>query len=381
MPGKMLSSVYLTMLAGPVPLPVPKPVVDAVTSVQVTTRATDPSGFQISFTLADSSPLQALFLLAPVSPVMQIRVVLFVTMNYLPQVLIDGIMTHHQIEPGGQSGYSTLTISGEDLTAVMKLITLPGLPFPAMTAEARVAAILAKYAAYGVVPEIIPSIVPDISIPVQRMPTQKGNDYDYLKLMADAAGYVFYVDPGPLPGMSRAYWGPEIKFGIPQQALNVNQDTWTNVDSLHFSYEPDKSTLPIVFIQDPMTKAPIPIIIPPVTPLNPPLGLFVPVPPNVEVMSETSKLDPGQALMQGMARASRSADVVSGIGTLDVVRYGQILKARQLVGVRGAGPAFDGLHYVDSVTHNLAKGEYKQSFTLKRNALIANTPIVPTMGI
>jgi hypothetical protein len=377
----VLSSAYLTILAGPVPLPVPKPVVDAVTSVQVTTRATDPSGFQVSFTLADSSPLQALFLLAPVSPVLQIRVILFVTMNFLPQVLIDGIITHHQVEPSGPSGHSTLTVSGEDLTAVMKLLTLPGIPYPAMPPEARVALILAKYAAYGVVPLIVPSVVPDIPIPVERIPTQKGNDYDYLKLLADAAGYVFYLEAGPLPGMTTAYWGPEIKFGIPQPALNINMDSWTNVESLHFSYEPDKSTLPIVFIQEPITKAPIPIPIPPVTPLNPPLGIFVPVPPNVELMTETSKLDPGLALMLGMARASRSADVVSGSGTLDVVRYGQVLKARQLVGVRGAGPAFDGLHYVDSVTHTLSKGEFKQSFTLKRNALIANTPVVPTIGI
>jgi hypothetical protein len=158
-------------------------------------------------------------------------------------------------------------------------------------------------------------------------------------------------------------------------------DAWTNVGSLNFTYEPDKSTLPIVFIQDPITKAPIPIVIPPVTPLNPPLGIFVPVPSTTDVMTETSKLDPGLALLLGMARASRSADVVSGSGTLDVVRYGQVLKARQLVGVRGAGPAFDGLHYVDSVTHNLSKGEYKQNFTLKRNALIANTPIVPTIAM
>ena len=55
-------------------------------------------------------------------------------------------------------------------------------------------------------------------------------------------------------------------------------DAWTNVGSLNFTYEPDKSTLPIVFIQDPITKAPIPIVIPPVTPLNPPLEIFVPVP-------------------------------------------------------------------------------------------------------
>ena len=44
--------------------------------------------------------------------------------------------------------------------------------------------------------------------------------------------------------------------------------------------------------------------------------------------------------------------------------------------MRGAGLAFDGLHYVDSVTHTLKPGEYKQSFTLKRNALIANLPPV-----
>ena len=231
------------------------------------------------------------------------------------------------------------------------------------------------------IPLIVPSVVPDIPIPVQRIPTQQGNDYDYLKMLAEAAGYVFYLDPGPLPGMTQAYWGPAIKFGIPLPALSINMDTWTNVDTLHFNYEPDRSTLPIVFIQDPLTKAPIPIPIPPVTPLNPPLGIFVPFPPDLEIMTETSKLDPGLALMRGMAHASRSADVVSGSGTLDVVRYGHVLKARRLVGVRGAGPAFDGLHYVDSVTHTLSKGEFKQSFTLKRNALIANTPIVPTIGI
>ena len=61
-----------------------------------------------------------------------------------------------------------------------------------------------------------------------------------------------------------------------------------------------------------------------------------------------------------------------------MLRYGQILNARQLVGVRGAGPGFDGLHYVDSATHKIQAGQYKQSFTLKRNALISDLPLVPT---
>ena len=32
--------------------------------------------------------------------------------------------------------------------------------------------------------------------------------------------------------------------------------------------------------------------------------------------------------------------------------------------MRGAGPAFDGLYYVKSVTHDIKRGEYKQNFTL-----------------
>ena len=60
----------------------------------------------------------------------------------------------------------------------------------------------------------------------------------------------------------------------------------------------------------------------------------------------------------------------------DVVRYGHILKARQLVGVRGTGLAYDGLYYVKSVTHKIKRGEYKQSFELSRNGLISTVPRV-----
>ena len=84
-------------------------------------------------------------------------------------------------------------------------------------------------------------------------------------------------------------------------------------------------------------------------------------------------------IMVGMARASETADVVSADGSLDVLRYGQILRARQLVGVRGAGVAFDGLYYVESARHQIKLGQYKQSFSLKRNALVSNLPAVPTM--
>jgi hypothetical protein len=47
-----------------------------------------------------------------------------------------------------------------------------------------------------------------------------------------------------------------------------------------------------------------------------------------------------------------------------------------LVGVRGVGPAFDGLYYVKSVTHRIKRGEYKQNFSLTRNGLVSTVPTV-----
>jgi hypothetical protein len=83
------------------------------------------------------------------------------------------------------------------------------------------------------------------------------------------------------------------------------------------------------------------------------------------------------ALSKGLARAAGSQDAVRGEGSLDMLRYGRVLKARQLVGVRGAGLAFDGLYYVNRVTSRIRRGEFRQSFSLVRNGLVSTVPGVP----
>jgi hypothetical protein len=65
----------------------------------------------------------------------------------------------------------------------------------------------------------------------------------------------------------------------------------------------------------------------------------------------------------------KTSDVVSANGTVDVLRYGRVFKARQQAAVRGAGNYYDGKYYVKSVTHNIKRGEYKQSFTLSRGGV------------
>jgi hypothetical protein len=247
-----------------------------------------------------------------------------------------------------------------------------------MPREARVALILAKYAWLGLVPVVVPSLMVDVPFPTQEIPRHKGKDLAYLRLLAGEVGYVFYLDPGPAPGTSRAYWGPEVKVGPPQPALNVNMDAHTNVESLSFTFNSEGKTLPVVFVQNPLTKAPVPVPVPDVSPLNPPLGKVPPIPKNVEPVTLSGKYSSVRASLLALAKASRSSDAVTGTGTLDVLRYGRVLKARGLVGVRGAGQAFDGLYYVKSVTHQIRRGEYKQSFTLTRNGLVSTVPRVPT---
>jgi hypothetical protein len=369
----VLKGIHLTLMIGPaVPVPVPQVVLDALTSVTIrTTSGETSSGFELTFTLSNRSPLHTIFLLSGGAMPPLIRVIIVATVSGTPHVLMDGVMLNHEVSPGTDAAHSVLTVKGRDLTAVMDFIDFSGIPYPAMPNFARVMSILAKYAALGIVPLTVPEIVTDIPVPTSRIPRHQGKDLRYIQRLARESGYVFYLDPGPAPGASVAYWGPEIKVGVPQPALNTNMDAHTNVESLQFSFDKERKKLPVVFIQEEATKAILPIPIPDITPLNPPLGLVPPIPPRVEPLANSVFASPLQAVMMGLSEASRSSDAVFASGNLDVLRYGHILKARQLVGVRGAGPAFDGLYYVRSVTHSINRDEYKQSFQLARNALVS----------
>lgn len=379
----LAKGIQLTLLIGPiVPVPAPRVVLDALDSVQVTTAAGSASGFQLTFQITAKSELNTIFLIAAGTNTSlgtpPLRVMLIVTLNGTPQPLFDGVMTHVEVTPGSQGSPGTLTVTGEDVSKAMDMQDFSGLPFPAMPIEARVALLCAKYAPFGLIPLIIPALFPDVPIPIDKIPAQRGTDLEYIRELADQVGYVFYIEPGPAPGTNIAYFGPEIKVGAPQPALNVDMDALTNVENLSFSFDPTQGVLPVVFIQNQLTRAPIPIPIPNLNPLQPPLGALPTPIATLKILKDTAKLNPMQAILRGLAEAGKSQDTVSGRGSLDVLRYGRLLKARGLVGVRGVGIAYDGLYYVKSVTSNLRRGEFKQSFELTRNGLVSITPRVPT---
>jgi hypothetical protein len=363
----MLDNVQLRLFIGPIiPLTPPREVMDALSEVEVKIVDVGQSGFKLTFSIDKQSPLQILFLLTGGLPLLFMRVVI----------------TDNNVAPGDKGSSSTLTLMGKDLTALMDQSKPSGFPFPAMPAEARIALLLLKYAIFGVVPLIIPSVLLFVPLPIDQIPSQQGTDLEYIRYLADEAGYVFYIDPGPKPGVSKAYWGPQVKVGPVQPALGIDMDAYTNVESMRFSFDQERNKIPLLFIYNSQTGISFPIPIPPITPLNPPLGLIPPLPTNLlppdltPFGDDLAKRPIPQAIMMGLARAAQNAEAVSCDGSLDVTRYRGVLQARQLVGVRGAGPAFDGLYYVKSVTHKIKRGEYKQDFTLTRNGLVSTVPTV-----
>ena len=394
----MLKGVQLSMRIGDVvTMPVPQEVIESLTSVQVTSGSGQRSGFQLSFTTGKRSLITTTLLPAGFFDPPR-RVILTVTINGRAEVLCDGCITRHEVQASNDPGQSTLTLTGEDLSVLMDMVDFTGIKrYPAMPFEVRALICLAPYAAFGVIPKIIPSVIVAVENPLTRMPGHQGTDYEYLRYMAESVGYVFYLEPGPMPGMNFAYWGPEIKFGVPQPALTVNSDAHSNVDSMNFSFDGTSKKLFIFYVQTPATPpVSFPIPLPDITPLNPPLGPKVPFPLRTEFLNRPPerrrrplppededseegnvRMPPTQAALIAMAKASRSADVITASGQLNVLRYGRPLKARQLVSVRGAGRAYDGFYYVKSITHNLKRGEYKQSFSLSRNAHLPFSESVP----
>jgi hypothetical protein len=160
----VLKGVHLSLLMGPAVAAsrVPAHVIDALVSAQVTSSA-GRSGFQLVFAWSKGSPIDRDLQAGSFDPLT--RVILVTTVNGTPEVIIDGLVTRQEMSPSDDPGRSTFTLTGEDLSIAMDLVSLTGLiPYPAMPAEARVLLILAKYLIFGVAPLVIPSPLIDIKV-------------------------------------------------------------------------------------------------------------------------------------------------------------------------------------------------------------------------
>lgn len=377
-----LLGVRLTLLIGPtVAVPAPPPLMEALHEVEVTHRDDGQSGFSVTFKVGRSGPAALLDYALLSNPLLKPfnRVILMVTFNARPHVLMDGIIARQELAQGQDPGTSTLTVKGEDVSVMMDREERSA-EHPAQNEMLIAAKLILSYAQYGLIPVVIPPIAFDFPIPIERVPVQQGTDLEYLRALAERHGYVFYVAPGPVPFTNRAYWGPSIRVGLPQPAITVNMGPETNATLDEASKDGLAPAMVEGTIQDRTTNQKLPVRT--FGSLQPPLASMpawlVDATNLRRRQLRTSGPNATQAMAQAQGASESTMDAVKLAGELDAGSYGGVLHARGLVGVRGAGFSYDGFYYVKKVTHKISLGRYSQRFELVREGLGSTTPVVPT---
>jgi hypothetical protein len=393
-----ISSIQLSLRIGQAsPSPAPAEIMNALQSVEIMQSET--SGFQISL-LAQRGPQVSADYSLLSSSLLQAgnRVIISVTVNATPQVVMDGVITHQQFTSGG-NGTMMLTLTGMSINALLHLYQT-SVPYPGMSDAMIASLILLKYKVLGFNSTVIPPAISSIPSPTERVPQQSVSDGDYLQSLAADHGYVFFVTPGPTPGQNKAYWGPPNRSGQAQKALTVDSGPATNVEAINFSYDATAPQQVFGSVSDENTEQVLPLFTlgvlgSPLTGavgsffssavgalnkaagalfssvLGPPLATASPLTINPSFVRKTLLGFQGSSVADALMRAQSMTDqslaaVVTVEGTLDVLRYGAILTAPGIVGVRGAGNSYDGNYYIRSVSHQISRGQYKQQFSLAR---------------
>jgi hypothetical protein len=374
-----LLGIHLTLLIGPnKPAPAPATLAEALQSVEVTQSDEKRSGFQISFAVGRSMPWELLEYTALSSPLLRpfSRVILLVRFGIAPRILMDGFITNIQLAPRNVPGTSLLTVTGEDVSVMMDLKEEVR-EHPVQDEETIATEIIESYRSQlGVVPKVVRPKFPDLPLATERTEVQTKTDLEYLTDMAHRHGYTFFVTPGREPMDNQAYWGPPRRIPVKQPALSVNMGSATNVETIDFAYNALAPTLvsgellgQAPFFVRPHSPAPLA--------LRPAMSFQSEHIRETVFSSDIKGLTREQAKSQAQAMADKSMDqTVTASGEVDAAHYGDLITARSVIGLRGAGLSFDGLYYVKSVTHSIKRGSYRMKFALAREGLGTTTPFV-----
>ena len=376
--------IQLAVLAGnqEVPTPIGPELADLLIDAEVTEVADGQAAFRITFGAqrTDDGKGMEIEVLSDGRLTPGNRVLIMAMQAALPTVLIDGLITDLWLDPAKNPSQSKVVISGADLSVAMDLTEkIQG--YPDMDDELIVLEILAQYERFAIVPETIPPAESDFPTIVQRTPIQHGTDLEYLYDLANRYGYVFTLRPGAVPLTNTAYWGPPKRIGIPAPALTVGNSTFVNVDELVFMQDGRAAFQVSGLIPGPLEETPaLPVLALEPT-LLPPLALKSPFPMSsllgMRLPTGSDGFDEIRAMGFAQGRVNKSSTTVARAeGKLKVDKYGSILRAGGLVGVRGAGMTFDGNWSIAEVHHKLKRNEYRQEFKLERDGTEPLLPVV-----
>ena len=274
--------------------------------------------------------------------------------------ILTGYIRNIQADYPENMGQASVTVAGQDETLALdrQQVSRAWSTEEAPVSDGDIARQVAQR--HGLKPQVPESGLTHTSL------NQDETDAEFLRRRAEANGFECFTRSGTL------YFGPARMDSRPQPTIMIYAGPATNC--LNFSagldgHRPDRVGMSRAAETG---TASVQATLPPDTPS---LG-------NNSVSSDDSGLDPfvwrlqrpagataEETRVRAQARANENALRVSGQGKLDGSLYGHVLLTNFTVNVDGAGTTYNGLYYVDQVTHTFSREGYFQEFRLLRNAL------------
>lgn len=370
--------VQVRLLAGrDLPVPVAGDVIRALRHVEITHGGDGTTYFQLGFVVSRSVGLLSMdYDLVEGGPLQfGYRVILTVTQNATPKVLVDGFVVNQQISAANAPGTALLTVTGEDLGLAMDANGGETEQFPNQSVKGIVDTILLRYASLGLTADTTAPPGDSPLADTDGVRTRTSSDRAYLRALAERYNYVFQIRPR-VEGKSTAYWGPRPDRGTSQPALSANMGPFTNVASLSSHADALAAIQVTGQREDPARGSPVDVGATSYagTALSKDEGGFGSTRLVRTKLLRAVGLAPADAGVLSQAEVDRALQgAVELRGELDTSRYGRPLEPWSPVDVRGLGSTYDGKYYISELTHLIERGSYRQRFRLAREGTGASS--------
>lgn len=354
------------------PKPVPYDVITALSSIQVTDNAVERDVFQMTFSAgkrqAKDYGLLRTGLFEP-----RTRVAIALQIGAQIEPLISGVISRFELNPSNEVGMSSFTVTGDGIDLMLDLKE-KNAKYEQQSDTSILQTIIKDYASFGLILDIAHE-AKNLDQPDNNhlIPRQYSTDLEFIQQLAARNGFVFYSDP-LVNGDVRVYWGPEKREGPRQPPLTMNMASATNVTRLNFTQD---TRVPVTAQGDRLQageKNKNDEDIPPPSSFDVgDLASQTSFTDQIVLMREIAKYTTARAGERSKELMKARFNAVTVNGEVDTVRYGHIMRAGGVIGVRGAGALYNGDYYVKQVTHSIQIGKYTQSFVLHREALGARS--------
>jgi phage protein D len=277
--------------------------------------------------------------------------------------LIEAYVIETNASFANQPGQSILNVVAMEPTVRMNLNHTVQ-PWPNMTDSGVAEKIFSTYDFEPVIDDTQPTRDEDDYTQMQR-----GTDIQFMQALAERNGFECYVELNSETGKVEGHFHkPRLQLS-PQGVLSVNMGDATNVNSFQARFDmlkpaTAKAANVDVHSKEQQTANPTDLedkalgSAPTVTGAN----------PRQVLISGTGLSQTGDLQTAAQSVVDRSSWAITAEGEVNTVAYGDVIRAKRPIMVRGAGLQFSGTYYVEQVLHSFSGDGYTQHFSLKRNA-------------